>query len=223
MKRNVNLEEITDGRFYNSNDMVKADAHGCKGCHLCCTGMGESVILDPLDMWRLTCGTGKDLQALLAEGSLELHAVDGCILPNLSMSGDEEACRFLNGEGRCSIHAYRPGICRLFPLGRIYENGDFKYILQTGECPVPNCSKVKVEKWIDTPNQKRNHEFLCAWHYFLKNVEETVAGLEDSQVATQLNMAILNGFYTIQAATEEEFYNTFFTKLQTMKNAFNWP
>ena len=46
MKRYVSLEEISDGRLYGGNDMVKADCHGCKGCHKCCTGMGNSVILE---------------------------------------------------------------------------------------------------------------------------------------------------------------------------------
>ena len=99
MRRNVSLDEISDGRLYGLNDMVKADCHGCQGCHKCCTGMGNSVILDPFDAWRLCAGTGKSLQDLLAEGRVELNVVDGCILPNLRMSGEEEACGFLNAGG----------------------------------------------------------------------------------------------------------------------------
>ncbi len=38
------------------------------------------------------------------------------ILPNLKMSGEGEACTFLNEEGRCRIHPCRPGICRMFRL-----------------------------------------------------------------------------------------------------------
>ena len=53
MKRNVSLEEISDGRLYGEQDMVKADCHGCNGCHKCCTGMGNSVVLDPYDMRRM--------------------------------------------------------------------------------------------------------------------------------------------------------------------------
>lgn len=40
MKRNVNLEEISDGRLYDENDMVKAGCDDCKGCSACCRGMG---------------------------------------------------------------------------------------------------------------------------------------------------------------------------------------
>ncbi len=56
MRREVTLEEISDGRLYEANDMVKADCQDCKGCFDCCTGMGDSVVLDPLDVWRLSQG-----------------------------------------------------------------------------------------------------------------------------------------------------------------------
>ena len=49
MIRNEKLEDISDGRLYDANDMVKAYCDECKGCHACCTGMGSSIILDPLD------------------------------------------------------------------------------------------------------------------------------------------------------------------------------
>ena len=66
----------------------------------------------------------------MLNNEFELNVVDGVILPNLKMSGQNDACGFLDENGRCSIHAVRPGICRLFPLGRYYENHDFSYFLQ---------------------------------------------------------------------------------------------
>ena len=32
MKRQVNMNEISDGKLYGSNDMVKADCGDCEGC-----------------------------------------------------------------------------------------------------------------------------------------------------------------------------------------------
>lgn len=209
MKRNVSLEEISDGRLYKGNDMVKADCHGCKGCHKCCTGMGSSVILDPYDVYRMQQGLGKSLPELLTEGFVELNVVDGAILPNLRMTGREERCVFLDGEGRCSIHGVRPGICRLFPLGRYYENGDFQYFLQIHECAASERSKVKVSKWIDTPEQGRNHEFLCKWHALLNSLEEAVAGEENSDRSKQLNLLLLQTFFMQLYETEKDFYEQF--------------
>lgn len=208
MKRNVTLEEISDGRLYSANDMVKADCHGCKGCSKCCHGMGNSIILDPFDVYRLTKGIQKEVAELIGT-ALELNVVDGVILPNLRMAGEEEACAFLNGEGRCSIHAYRPGICRLFPLGRYYENGSFKYFLQTGECAETIRSKVKVSKWIDTPDLARNQEFVTTWHYLVNQVEELINGSEDDAFRKNLNMFLLNTFYLTPYGKERDFYEQF--------------
>ena len=151
MEREIDLKEISDGRRYSSSDMVKADCGDCKGCSACCQGMGSSILLDPYDIYRLTQGTGMAFEDLL-KGSIELNMSDGLILPNLKMAGEKEVCSFLNEEGRCSIHPFRPGFCRLFPLGRVYENGSFQYFLQTHECKKENRTKVKVRKWIDIPD-----------------------------------------------------------------------
>ena len=213
MKRNVSLAEISDGQLYDRNDMVKADCHGCQGCSACCRGMGNSVILDPYDMYRLQTGLKKSATELIQQGFLELHVVDGCILPNLRMHGEGEACSFLDRSGRCSVHAFRPGICRLFPLGRYYENGDFKYFLQTGECREKNRSKIKVSKWIDTPEEAKNHAFICDWHKFLKSVEERVTGREDSEEAKRLNMLLLQTFYLAEYREDVDFYTQFYERL----------
>lgn len=220
MKRNVSLEEISDGRLYGYNDMVKADCHGCRGCFQCCTGMGNSIVLDPCDIWRLQAGTGKTLQQLLEEGKVELNVVDGCILPNLRMTGKDERCSFLDASGRCSIHESRPGICRLFPLGRYYQDGDFKYFLQVHECRENNRSKVKVSKWIDTPRQQEAHRFLCSWHELLGRIEKQVTGREDSDQAREWNLALLRIFYFQAYETEQDFYEQYQERVRIFNDIF---
>ena len=145
MLREINLDEISDGRLYSSNDMAKTDCKGCDGCSACCHGMGNSIVLDPLDVYRLSTNLSKSVNELLT-GPLELNVVDGIILPNLKMARAEEACSFLDTNGRCTVHAFRPGICRMFPLGRFYENRSFQYFLQIHECPKTDRSKVKIKK-----------------------------------------------------------------------------
>ncbi len=207
MRRNVSLEEISDGRLYGDNDMVKADCRGCAGCSDCCRGMGQSILLDPYDVYRLTTGLCRSFADLL-EREIELGVVDGCILPNLKMAGEREQCAFLDESGRCSIHALRPGICRLFPLGRYYENGSFRYFLQIGECSAAH-TKVKVSKWIDTPNQRQNREFVTRWHYLLKRLEELVMGNSDDIFRRNINMMLLQTFYLTPYDGEQDFYIQF--------------
>lgn len=214
MIRNVSLEEISDGKLYGLNDMVRAGCDDCKGCSACCHGMGESIVLDPCDMYRLTAGTGRSAAQLLEE-SLELNVVDGIILPNLKMSGKQEACVYLNEEGRCSIHPYRPGICRLFPLGRYYENDTFQYFLQVHECKKANRTKVKVRRWIDTPDVSRYEKYISDWHYYLKDLQEHIT--QDN--AKAISMYVLKQFYLLPYTPEQDFYVQFDERLEEAKAA----
>ncbi|MCF0133946.1 MAG: YkgJ family cysteine cluster protein [Blautia sp.] len=213
MRRNVKLEDISDGKLYEANDMVKADCQDCVGCCDCCQGMGDTVILDPYDVFRLCHGLGKTMEMLLEE-SLEFGICDGNILPHLKMTeGMGERCIYLTEAGRCSIHPYRPGICRLFPLGRSYENGGFRYFLQTHECKKTNRSKIKVRKWIDTPNLAHYEAFVADWHYFLLDVQEILHGTEDEDLIRNLNLYILNLFYIKPYDAARSFYEQFYERL----------
>lgn len=230
MLREVSLDEISDGRLYEANDMVKADCGDCRGCSACCYSMGSSIVLDPLDVYRLCDGLKLEFSQLLA-GYLELNVVDGIILPNLKMEGEEERCLFLNQEGRCTIHGFRPGICRLFPLGRYYEGDSFKYFLQVRECRNQNRTKVKVKKWIDTPQLPRYEQYIRDWHYFLKDLEELIlkAGEQEKtlkqsgfseQKAKEISMSLLGRFYVTPFLPVYDFYEQFYSRLQEAKHTF---
>ena len=208
MKRQVSMDEISDGKLYTLNDMVKAGCNDCKGCSSCCQGMGSSIVLDPLDVYRLCRNLGQSFEQLLAE-KLELQVVDGIVLPNLKMGGEKEQCAFLNVEGRCSIHAFRPGICRLFPLGRDYENGSFRYFLQVHECKNQNRTKVKVRKWIDTPDLSKYERFVSDWHYFLLDLQEKLQSMSDENEIKRVSMEILRKFYLTAFDADQDFYEQF--------------
>ena len=134
-------------------------------------------------------------------------------LPNLKMQGTKEACAYLDEEGRCSIHPYRPGICRLFPLGRYYENGGFSYFLQTGECAKENRSKIKVSKWIDTPDLTRNQQFTLQWHDLLHAMEERLTG-EDEGKQQEENLLLLRLFYLLPYKGTTDFYSQFTERME---------
>lgn len=200
MLRECDFSEISDGHTYHANDMVKADTSGCEGCHKCCTGMGTSIVLDPFDLWRMCFLSGREavgFEELLAQKKIELNMVDGLILPNLRMN-ENEACSFLNENGRCTIHSVRPGICRMFPLGRVYEEEGFSYFLQKGECAKENRAKIKVKKWIDTPNLPKNEEYVLKWHKFIRMVGDYMLELKKKgtgDIMNEIAMYVLNTFY----------------------------
>lgn len=219
MKRNVSMDEISDGKLYSANDLVKAGCGDCQGCSDCCRDMGNSIILDPWDVFHLTKGLSQSLQDLINAGKLQLNVVDGVILPNMSMATG--ACGFLDANGRCSVHAFRPGICRLFPLGRYYENGTFSYFLQIHECSNQNRTKVKVKQWIHVDNLNLYEEFIRLWHYFLLEVMEKIEKSTDETWIKQVDLYILQAFFMkmYDSTSEEEFYEEFKERLQVAKSA----
>ena len=149
MERNVDMAQISDGKKYTSNDLAKLGCGDCAGCSKCCHGMGESIILDPYDIYSLTTNLETTFSELIKD-KLSLSVADMIILPHLNLKAADEGCLFLDENGRCSIHSFRPGICRLFPLGRIYEDESFSYFLQVNECAKQNRTKVKIKKWLST-------------------------------------------------------------------------
>ncbi len=209
MERNWNMEERTDGKRYSSNDMVKAGCHDCLGCSACCHNMGSSIVLDPWDVYQLTTGLGQSMEELLAQ-AIELNVVDGLVLPNLKMQQQSEACFYLDENGRCRIHAYRPGICRLFPLGRIYENGTFQYFLQVHECKAEQKTKVKIKQWIGIPDIRTYEAFVLDWHTMLKEYQQQAKqGLLQGESLKQQALKLLQLFYIMPYRKEVDFYSQY--------------
>lgn len=215
MKREIDINEISDGKLYTANDLVKVVCNDCKGCSKCCTGMGESIILDPYDIFRLCSGLNISFEKLLSS-YLELNVVDGVILPNLKMNTKTNTCSFLNSEGRCSVHSIRPGICRMFPLGRIYDEKFFKYFIQVYECPSKNIGKVKVKKWLDTPNLSIYETYINDWHRLLKKIEEKNYSM-DLDEQKKINMGLLNVFFINKYDYDKDFYIQFYDRVKIME------
>ena len=225
MKREIDINEVSDGKRYSSNDMAKIGCDDCSGCSDCCTGMGSSILLDPYDVYQLTKNLNRSFDELMSrnldgeEGSsgvIGLDVVEGLILPHLNMVGKQERCSFLNEEGRCRIHSFRPGFCRLFPLGRIYENGSFQYFHQIHECRKTHRTKVKINKWLGIPNLKKYEQFVLDWHDFLEKVGEEIRESNEEDAVKQIGLSLLYVFYRKPYDFQRDFYEQFYEKLENL-------
>jgi Fe-S-cluster containining protein len=196
MIRNVALEDISDGRLYSSRDMARVGCNDCNGCSNCCHVMGDSIVLDPLDVAWLATGLGVDFNALLGDGTVRLNVYDGVVLPYLNQESGGGGCTFLDGDGRCGIHGFRPGFCRMFPLGRYYEGDGFSYILQNRECPYPTKTKVRISSWLGIDRLSEYEGLMLRWHGIVKNIRE-YAGLAGDEALSSVNQGMLKMFYFV--------------------------
>ena len=173
--------------------------------------MGTSITLDPYDVWMLCKATGRSFSDMV-EKEIRLSVLDGLILPHMNM---EKGCLFLNEEGRCSIHPFRPSICRLFPLGRYYKDGDFKYFLQVNECTKKNKSKVKVQKWIDIEPIEEHTAFVRKWHNYLQLARRKSGEAKDPQQVRNFMLFLLELFFVAEYDKEADFFGQFDQRVKT--------
>ena len=202
-------------KFLDIQDMARIGCNDCKGCFACCQGMGDSVVLTPYDVHVLSVKLQMSMDYLLQDW-LTLSVVDGLIQPSMAMNGEGEKCHALDADGRCSIHAFRPSICRLFPLGRQYTEKGIKYFVLEGTCPAAGKTKVKISKWVERPEFKEHEQFLVQWHSFKKLCMAKLAESKDEEFHRQLMMYVLQLFFR-KPYTEGNFYKEFLARLEEAK------
>lgn len=207
-------------KLYTSSDMARISCDDCKGCSSCCERMGDTILLNPYDVYELSHNLNQSFQELL-ENAVELNVQEGMILPNLKMTGIRNCCSFLDESGRCSIHAFRPGLCRLFPLGRNYENGKFDYFVVEDGCPKIGKTKVKISKWLGVPDLKKHEAFITKWHYFVKefqqSLQDAVGQAEGEAYTKQMNLFLLQTFFMKPYEEQMNFYDQFEERLARVK------
>jgi len=209
MEHKVNLEEISDGKLYSKNDLVKLGCDGCHGQASCCRFAEDTITLDPFDLYQLATGENLSFEQLYGQGLIALSPVQGLLLPHLNFSKETDSCPFLKSDGLCAIHANRPGLCRLFPLARYFEEDSLYYILQVHECPNPVTPKVKVKQWIGLPNPEQYELFLKDWHVLVTNTQKKIAAAPDNQTINTVTTALLKIFFLTPYQDDSDFYSQF--------------
>lgn len=119
----------SDARVLHEADNVElaCDANGCASN--CCT-RSAPVILNPYELALIRRESGLSYEDLL--DVFETDRADGFPLVMLPR---DPACHFWSGKG-CRIYAARPLACRLYPLGRVYEQGQSHIVLpELNVCP----------------------------------------------------------------------------------------
>jgi len=217
MEHKVNLQEISDGRIYRRSDSVRIGCDGCQSLHSkeagCCHFAEDTITLDPYDFYLLA-RNGLDFTALYQRQQIALSMVDGCILPHLNFS--DNACPFLTKEGRCSIHSCRPGLCRLFPLARLFDEHGIGYIHQIHECPYSAGATVSIAEWLGLEDLTEYENFCIEWHELTAALRTEIRTLSDAERSVLLTK-FLNVFFISPYAPKLPFEEQFEKRCQQLK------
>jgi Fe-S-cluster containining protein len=205
------IKEISDGRLYCADDMVKVDAGGCKNCSWCCEDMCDTISLDPYDIYALCKGLGKEYTDLIDEEYLVIGLHNLISMPHIKDRG--HGCGFLTENKRCSVHDFRPGICRLFPLGRYYYDDTFSYILQTRGCTVEERDEVKVRDWLGIEDLDKYEEYVLRWHAVIKNISDFMKEPAAPGVKGKMHESFLKHFYETPYDFSKVFYPQIYERI----------
>ena len=72
---------------------------------------------------------------------------------------------------------------------------------------MPNKTKVKVGKWVDTPQLGQYEAYIRKWHSFLETVEKMLPQMPEEQVKN-VNLFVLKLFF-LKPYEAGDFYSQF--------------
>lgn len=128
----------------------------CSSCGACCKNVRDSIVLEPLDAFRIVweyikngfTGTGDDILNQICDLKELSRGFDVFVLKTINDSG---VCGMLK-DNRCTIYPARPRTCRLYPFTvDPSADGSMKWYLCTEQSHHFGKSSVTAREW-----QRRN-------------------------------------------------------------------
>ena len=135
----------------------------CDRCGRCCRER-EDILLNPADLFRIARFLG------LPPGEIAKRYCEGYIgsdsrIPVIRLKPKpyRKTCPFLGPEG-CSVHAAKPTVCALFPLGRayIYPKDKLVYFCQDVSCGAKTETHTARE-WLAEFGREYEDSDTLAW------------------------------------------------------------
>lgn len=192
MIRDIKKNLITKDKLMNSSDDAPIGCASCEGCGECCSNRGNSLTLDPFDIRLFKKAFGMSFQQLKNAGMIDFAQVNEIVLPVIGKKAGTDTCYFLGVDGRCQIHKIRPGLCRLFPLARIYHSdGSFSYFVQEGECPYGDGTPVNIEKWLGYKNIESYEKEVRAYHDRIVGLRKACSETDDEDELVKIKRKFL--------------------------------
>lgn len=196
------MEHLAKQRAENKLEVLGDDSefvNECVQCGNCCRNR-DDILLTPYDLFHMVRGTGKSIKEVIVKYG-DCYIGDSSHLPLVRLKYREEpdgttTCYFLgrrDGKHYCRIHDNKPGVCRIFPLGKflgrdLTKEGtpDFapKYFCQEyspmDPCPgrklaMKSDIRKKVVDWVGGAEKKRlSDRYSETFNRFLEDYNKTL-------------------------------------------------
>jgi Fe-S-cluster containining protein len=157
----------TDARVLSETDVLHLSC-GIYGCTSNCCTKSAPIILNPYEI-ALICRESR----LGYEDLLDIVETDRAKGFPIVMLPRDPACHFWTGRG-CRIYPARPLACRLFPLGRVFDNGKSHLVLpQLNVCSgLVFSSKKSVADYLREQDTSTSIRMADRWIDFVNEIEQ---------------------------------------------------
>lgn len=169
----------------------------CDQCGDCCRNR-EDILLTPFDLFRIAGQLGIT-PGEVVKRYCEVYLGSSSHFPvvRLLPVGEDKACPFLK-DNRCSIHANKPTVCALFPLGCAMQYGALKgdqerklfYILQDVDCGLRDQTHT-VEEWLGEFDLENSEAWFIEWTNTLEKLVILIQQFEE-MLSPKLMQKLMN-------------------------------
>lgn len=195
----------------------------CKLCGSCCRNVADSIMLEPMDIYRLAryqrergepvTGT----EDVLAQYSHAEWLADSIPIFLLNTVGPLDVCVFLK-EGRCSVYEARPRVCRLYPftVAPGSRGRDFQYLLCTEKPHHFADGIVTVKDWLSQNFPQDARQFVKADYEILSVLGRNIRTMGESRFKGILFQFLFYRYYNYDL--EQPFLPQFLSNSEALKS-----
>lgn len=193
----------------------------CTMCGKCCTNR-EDILLTPKDLFYISKELKKTPEDVVKE-FCETYIGSASRFPivRLYPTGYDKHCPLLNGN-KCSVHAVKPVVCAMFPIGRVLQGSadgpkpeeitsdSVQYIFVKPGCG-DDSETHTVREWFGEFGIPMEDEFFVNWQRTLNAVSSAIRRFEKGFSPETMN-AIWNvvfGLTYLNYDTDQDFAEQF--------------
>jgi hypothetical protein len=159
-------------------DINKKFKFKCKKCGFCCQ---FTIVLYPFDIMNICSHLSITTKEFLEKYGILVPDQDGilrCVLRK------NQKCLF-NKDNLCTVYEARPIRCRLFPIGRYFEEGKTYYLLPKEKCiGFDSNKKQSIQEWIINQNVSEYDKMTEDWAKLMIKLKNGNYPLKDPKFMT---------------------------------------
>lgn len=155
----------------------------CTACGQCCKNR-EDILLNPYDLYRIANHLNVEMGHVVQDYCV-WYIGQTSKLPVVAVN-IKGVCPFLENK-RCRIHAAKPTVCALYPLGRAGTEDGIRYLVQDVNCGTTE-EEHTVREWLAGYGLEDSEEWFIEWQKTILPLTGRMRELAEKVSEETLNM-----------------------------------